>query len=112
MPSPSNGKPVIALRRPPASDPATVERFVAGDPDARTPGRPDASAAPVPRGRGLTRRADGPGMVKRAGGRVRRRRTVYLPPELDRRLTMRCASEGLEASEVVAEALGAWLGDD
>ena len=102
MPSPSprrsrNGKPSIAVRRPPqAPDPAEVERFVAG---AQASGRPDVQAPPL----------DRPGLVQRATGRVRRRRTVYLPPELDRRLAVHCAAEGLEVSDVVAQAVSSYL---
>jgi len=40
---------------------------------------------------------------------VRRRRTVYLPPELDRSLAVHCAGEGVQVSDVVAEAVEAYL---
>ncbi len=52
----------------------------------------------------------GRGVVVRADGTERRRTTVYLPPSLARRLTVYCAGEGLEMSEVTAAALEAWLG--
>jgi len=102
MPSPSSRtprtrKPNIVLRPPaPPPDPVEVERFVAGTPPS---GRPDDQAAPPGR----------PGLVQRSTGRVRRRRTVYLPPELDRRLAVHCAGEGLEVSDVVARAVDAYL---
>ena len=102
MPSRSEAKPVIALRRPPKGPTAAVvEAFVTGDLDAQASERPGVrTAEEPPKGRSLVTRAD---------GRVRRRRTVYLPPELDRRLAVHCAAEGVEASEVVAEALAAYL---
>lgn len=45
------------------------------------------------------------GLVEREGGRLRRRRTVYLPPELDERLDRWCTDQGREVSHAVAEAI-------
>jgi predicted DNA-binding protein len=45
------------------------------------------------------------GIVEREGGRLRRRRTVYLPPDLDERLDRWCADQGREVSHAVAEAI-------
>jgi len=50
-------------------------------------------------------RADG----TRTGARELRRSTVYLPPELARRLDVHAAEHGREKSAVVADALAAWL---
>lgn len=48
-------------------------------------------------------------VVRRRGGRLRRRRTIYLPPDLDRRLATFCASNGRETSETIAEAVAVFL---
>jgi metal-responsive CopG/Arc/MetJ family transcriptional regulator len=48
--------------------------------------------------------------VHRQDGRVRRRTTVYLPPELVGELTARCMYDGRELSDAVADALRAYLG--
>jgi hypothetical protein len=52
-----------------------------------------------------------PGIVQRQDGRLRRRLTVYLSPELAKRLAVHCASNDFEMSEVVEEALAKHLGD-
>jgi hypothetical protein len=49
------------------------------------------------------------GIVRRQSGRVRRRMTVYLSPELAAALTARCGAEGREVSAAVAEAVSRWL---
>ncbi len=103
MPSP---KPVISIRRPSqtAADPAAVERFVAGDSGSvQAPKRPDVQASgaePTP----------APGLVRRQDGRVRRRMTVYPPPELARELAIKSASDGAEVSDLVARAVSGFLG--
>ena len=51
----------------------------------------------------------GRGLVQRRNGRVRRRRTIYLPPDIDRELAMFCASNGREVSETIAHALVLYL---
>lgn len=51
------------------------------------------------------------GLVEREGGRLRRRRTVYLPPELDERLERWCEAQGREVSHAVAEAIRKMLGE-
>jgi len=50
-----------------------------------------------------------PGIVQRQDGRLRRRLTIYLSPELAKRLAIHCASSDLEMSEVVEEALARHL---
>jgi hypothetical protein len=42
---------------------------------------------------------------------LRRRRTVYLPPDLDEKLEAWCASQGREVSHAVAEAIRRMLGE-
>ena len=103
MPSP---KPVVSIRRPSQpADPLTVERFVAAAQDVtpETPRRPDVQApiSAVP--------ATGAGIVCRQSGRVRRRMTVYLPPELAKKLVVRGAEAGVEISDLVEEAVASYL---
>ena len=91
-------KPSFKVRAVPS-----VEAFVAGEDDAsasrtspanvQTSERPGARAA----------------LVDRRDGRQLRRRTVYLPADLDRRLRAHCAEHDVDASEVLARALGATL---
>lgn len=52
----------------------------------------------------------GKSLVKRRSGKVRRRRTVYLPPTLDAQLAEHCELEGREVSAFVARAIEAQLG--
>ena len=49
------------------------------------------------------------GLVKRRNGRVRRKRGVYMPPDLDKRLAVYCAANGREVSETVAAAVELYL---
>jgi hypothetical protein len=49
------------------------------------------------------------GLVQRRNGRLRRRRTIYLPPDIDRELSVFCASNGREVSETIAHALVLYL---
>ncbi len=49
--------------------------------------------------------------MEREGGRLRRRRTIYLPPDVDERLERWCADQGREVSHAVAEAIRRMLGD-
>jgi len=48
-------------------------------------------------------------VVRRRGGRLRRRRTLYLPPDLDARLATFCGERGREVSETIAEAVAIYL---
>lgn len=105
---PRKAKPVVSIRRPPLSPPASerMEQFVAGTseyPDVRALSGSGSQAS----GRPSTQTSEltGPGLVQRQSGKVRRRMTVYLPPELAKRLAVHCAGEGVEMSTVVAEAL-------
>jgi hypothetical protein len=80
----------VSLRKPPPSDP---DAFVTGG-EKTEPVRP----APV-----APRVAEGPSVATRAG--ERRELTVYLPPELARKLSVRCLELDRDVSNVVAEAL-------
>lgn len=48
-------------------------------------------------------------VVRRRGGRLRRRRTIYLPPDLDARLVGFCDDNGREVSETLAAAVELYL---
>ena len=89
-------KPVVSIRRPPVSkpDPVAVDQFVSGQksPDVQTSGGSDVQVS-------------GLGIVQRRDGRVRRRMTVYLPPDLAKKLKIYAVSEDREISDVVAEAV-------
>ncbi len=45
------------------------------------------------------------GIVQRADGRVTRRMTMYVDPDLAKRVQLYCLQNGREISEVAAEAL-------
>ncbi len=49
------------------------------------------------------------GLVKRRNGRVRRKRSLYMPPDLDARLASFCHANGREVSETIAEAVALFL---
>ncbi len=98
----SQRKPAIALRRPPTAPPQEIERFVAGS----TPPNLQQLKPPIPK---TSDSPTGLGIVQRQDGRLRRRMTVYFPPELAKALSIHCATEGLEISRVVAEAVASHL---
>ena len=93
-------KPVVALRRPPAS----IESFVAGS-DVQASGSPNVQTL-----RHLDAQTSERSVVVRKDGRRRRRTTVYFSPELARELKVYCASSGREISSVVSEAVAAYIG--
>lgn len=92
-------KPVVALRRPPAS----VDAFVSGS-DVQTSGSSDVHVLKHPNAQTSER-----SVVIRKDGRRRRRTTVYFEPELATELKVYCASSGRELSSVVAEAVAAHI---
>ena len=95
-------KPLVSLRKPPSSVP-DVEAFIRGG--ERSAEAPSAPASQVARASGSQR-----GLLERSGGRVTRRMTAYVAPELAKRLSVFCASEGRQVSEVIEEALAGYLG--
>ena len=95
----SRSKPVVALRRPPAS----VDAFVVGS-DVQTSGSPDVQTPKHPDVQASER-----SVVVRKDGRRRRRTTIYFEPELARELKVFCASTGRELSSVVSEAVAAYI---
>lgn len=112
----SRRKPMaLSIRMPPAERQAAVEAFVTGEEspsavNAQTSERPDA---PAPTSFEVAdsdpERPGGRGIVSRRDGRQRRRRTVYLPPALDRRLRVFCDEADLEVSEAIARAVELFL---
>ena len=97
MPSP---KPVANIRRPPLeSKPRDVNRFVSAEADVQTSEHPNVSASARPAS-----------VVRRRDGRTRRRMTVYLPPDLARKLELHCVTQNRELSEAVTEAVTQLLG--
>ena len=72
--------------------------------------RRSVARGPKPAGPGITWR-DGRvlGDGSRRGAGWVRRMTVYLPPELARRLEERALADGEDRSALIASALGSWL---
>jgi hypothetical protein len=106
VPSP---KPAIAIRRPPAApSPADVERFVTAGATPPAPATPPAAPAPATSPVTATP-STARGLHVRKDGRVRRRITAYLPPELAQHLALNAVATGREVSDVVAAALAAYL---
>jgi hypothetical protein len=82
----------VSLRKPPPADP---DAFVAGAEKTERP-------APV-----APRVAEGPSVATRAG--ERRELTIYLQPELARKLSVRCLELDRDVSNVVSEAIATSL---
>jgi hypothetical protein len=119
---PSQSKPAITLRRPPPADPARrtiVDKFVSGDAAEAAPASSErpaevandadtaASGAEATPARSPSSRR---GIVERRDGRVLRRLTVYLPPDLARTLVVRAAGEGVDVSELAEQAFREFIG--
>lgn len=91
--------PRASLRRPPVLAPAAdADAFIAATPNTaaanvQVPGRPDV------------RTSGRRGIVARKDGRQLRRLTVYLPEDVARALTMRCAALDLDLSAFIADAV-------
>lgn len=92
--------PAKALEVPAAGAPMETEEVVQKRPETA----PDAPG-------NLQTTARARGIVEREGGRLRRRRTIYLPLDVDERLERWCADQGREVSHAVAEAIRRMLGD-
>lgn len=105
-------KPPLSLRRPgEAVHPRKADDFVHGvasvpavtapAPPAQTSRRLDAPAPEAPASKSLVYR-------KRTDDH-RRRMTIYLSEDLSRRLRLHAAQQDLDYSDILAEALEAWL---
>lgn len=51
----------------------------------------------------------GKAVVKRADGKKLRRMTVYMPPELAKRLQIAAVTHERDMSDIITEAVGSWL---
>lgn len=130
-------KPAIGLRKPPpVVVPLEADAFVSGasvqasnPPSTQTPERPEPQTsersnakAPKPPNAQTSKRSGAQrskrpdvqtsrpkSIVTRTDGRELRRMTVYLPPDLAKRLAVRCVEMDREMSDAVAEAVDAWL---
>lgn len=126
-------RPTIAVRRPPSVNAAALDRFIQGDdPEPPTVAHespqtavsvhehPQTAVSVHPPSVGKTsanvlkrsqaskdvsHEAQPRGIVTRLRVGDRRRRTIYLPPELDQRLETWCAEQGREVSHAIAEAV-------
>lgn len=94
-------KPSIAIRRPPP-DPALVRFVEEGAP-------PKASQTAARAAIEYLRTKPRNNLVTRADGRQVQRLTVYLPPELVRRLRMRCVELELDLSAGLSCAAQFWV---
>lgn len=103
--APGKKKPTASLRKPPA--PKSVDDFVTGS------GQPQAPPAPPPAPRSAGQKPSASPksrtLVARKDGTERRRTTVYFEPEMFKRLNVYCAQHDLEISQVVGEAVEAFL---
>ena len=107
----------LELRKPTSQATAeALDTFVGGqvprNPDVQTPklvewAAPAAEWAPAASSSSSS--TGGRGVVERADGRRLRRRTVYLPYELDAELRAYCARLELDVSEVLAQAAASYL---
>jgi hypothetical protein len=89
-------KPAVALRKPPpVVDPKLAEQFVRGG--GVPPEAPAVSISGKVHGRGPRR-----SFITRSDGRELRRMTVYLPPELARRLAVYAAKTDSDISAAIA----------
>jgi len=108
-------KPVVSLRRERAA-----EAFVALDgapgktpPAAQTASRTAGKKARAPARKKASGTApqEGRRLEQRAGGRLTRKQTFSLPPELVRRLRLHAADRGVDMSAIVVAALERHLGE-
>ncbi len=107
-------RPTLSVRSP-----RNIDEFVSGGrqaaPDAEpsavvlltSPEPPPAQVAPASTTIGTVRRPKMRGLVKRADGDEKARVTVYLELDAAARLRRHCFENGLELSEVAAEAIEA-----
>lgn len=98
--------PAFAIGKPGAPVPtaAELDRFISGE----TPAAANEEPAPSAPSRALarsTKRRKAQNVIHRAGGRDVKRSVLYLPPELHKRLAVRCAELGETLSDFVAEAV-------
>jgi hypothetical protein len=79
--------------------------------EIRKPGaqRTPSVDAFVSQGSTAAKSAPARGLLQRAGGRVTRRMTMYVDPDLAKRVQVYCVVNGREISDVASEALERFL---
>jgi hypothetical protein len=105
-------KPALSVRPPPAVDPTAARTFIDTG-DLQKPLKTSKDFYKVSKASEAPRPARAPfgskTLIERRGGKVRRRMTIYLPPELADRLVHWCEAQGREMSHMIAEAVGTFL---
>jgi hypothetical protein len=98
-------KPSLRIRPPPTvPDPAAAQRFIQGTEPSRT------STKKTPENvHKRPERHKRNGRVKREDGKVYRRMTIYLPPDLADRLVAWCQSQGRQISHATTEAISLFM---
>lgn len=95
----SPSKPTVHIRKPHRVTPEAIERFVQEAPEltalSSTSGRPDVQTSER-------------SSASTSGGE-RRRTTIYFQPETIKALKLRAVEEDLQMSDLVDEAVRAWL---
>lgn len=106
---PRKQAPISIRKAPsPAATNAAAEAFLAGGRDAAPP--PVAKVEPTPAPTMHIQR-NGRGLLQTQGKGVQRRLTVYLEPDLVKKLRVLCATEDITMSSVVGEALTQYLAE-
>ena len=105
-------KPKVSIRKPPV---AAAEAFVAAGqkPQVGGPGdipTPFKAKRPAVQTAKLLDVQPSRAIVQRKNGAALRRMTIYLPPDLARRLRIQAAEADRDMSELVADALRKHLG--
>ena len=102
-------KPIVHMPVPVSEEQARALEARWDGRQKQAAGAPMASASPPSDGRIVARK----GRILADGSRTeappRLRMTVYLPPDLGRSLDVAAVSMGREKSDIVAEAIAAWL---
>ena len=97
-------KLVEVVAAPEVEEPTLVEAPTSTEPEAEVeapPPKPKSKARREPR----QEKAPARGIVTRSSGRQVRRRVLYLPPNIDKKLKMAAAMRDEDVSEVVASLL-------
>lgn len=114
----AKAKPKSRVIKPP---PVAADDFVTGGTSKRsatkTPRRSrsgggdggDPITEPQGGGDGGVGTPFGKAVVERADGKTLRRMTVYLPPELAKRLKLAGIEHERDMSDIITEAVGSWL---
>lgn len=104
-------KPALSVRPPPSVDPAAAQTFIETG-DVQEHPKTSKNVQDVQKTSSKERKRAPFGskiLVERGGGKVRRRMTIYLPPEIADRLVSWCEAHGREMSHTITEAVGTFL---